>query len=213
LPAAYAYHDVLSRMATILSLDPQSFISAFAVDTREARETGMYGSLSENIRDICSSLRHAITDDHLQAAVRVRRESIAAALTPRGDALPMLSTLRRRRLSVGLISDCCEVVPELWPGAELAPYVDAPIFSCKVGLRKPDPQIYRIACQALGVQPATCVYVGDGGSNELSGAARVGMHAVLLSVDEEQGVDPYRPDAETWKGRSISSLSELVDIV
>jgi putative hydrolase of the HAD superfamily len=213
LVPAYAHHDVLSRMATILGLDPRPFVAAFAVDTREARETGRYGSLGENIQDVCHRLEHSITDEQLHAAVRLRRESIAKGLHPRNDALPTLSTLRRRRLSVGLISDCCHVVPELWSQAELARYVDAAIFSCQVGLRKPDPEIYSIACEALGVQATTCLYVGDGGSNELSGAARLGMDAVLLSIDQEQGVDPYRPDAETWQGRSIKSLSEVVDIV
>lgn len=213
LVPAYAHHEVLSQMAAVLHLDPLPFVSAFAVETRHARETGRYTSLGANLVEICRSLSHSVTDHQIDAAVRIRRDSIIAALRPRDDALATLSTLRGRRLSIGLISDCCDVVPELWGGSELAPYVDAAIFSCDVGVRKPDPRIYRIACGALGMHPGACLYVGDGGSSELSGASRLGMDAVLLLIKREKEVDPYRPDAETWNGPSIRSLPELLEIV
>ena len=90
---------------------------------------------------------------------------------------------------------------------------DAAIFSCEVGVRKPDARVFRCACEAHGVRPGVCLYVGDGGSNELTGANRLGMDAVLLDVTQEQGVDPYRPDAETWTGQSIESLSDLLEMV
>jgi putative hydrolase of the HAD superfamily len=68
-----------------------------------------------------------------------------------------------------------------------------------------------LACEALSVEPFRCLYVGDGGSHELTGAVQVGMDAVLLSVEAEGDLDPYRPDAPTWTGPVIGSLSELVE--
>ncbi len=50
-----------------------------------------------------------------------------------------------------------------------------------IGLVKPDPAIYQLACQRLGVIPEDCRYVGDGGSNELTGADASGMRAVLIA--------------------------------
>jgi len=55
------------------------------------------------------------------------------------------------------------------------------VFSCEVGLAKPDPAIYHLAAARLGVEPAECLFVGDGGSDELSGAGAAAMTPVLLT--------------------------------
>ena len=55
---------------------------------------------------------------------------------------------------------------------------DAEVFSAAVGLRKPDPRIYRLALELLHVEPAEAVFVGDGANDELAGAERVGMTAI-----------------------------------
>jgi putative hydrolase of the HAD superfamily len=49
-----------------------------------------------------------------------------------------------------------------------------------VGIAKPDAGIYRAALSGLDVDAADAWFVGDGGSNELSGARAVGMRSVLL---------------------------------
>lgn len=41
---------------------------------------------------------------------------------------------------------------------------------------KPEPEIYRIALESLGVRPDQSVFVGDGGSDELRGAREMGIH-------------------------------------
>ena len=108
-----------------------------------------------------------------------------------------------------MISDCCEAVADIWESVSIASYFEACILSCRVGIRKPDPRIYQLVCDALGVTPSACLYVGDGGSHELTGALRVGMEAALLSVPGESGDDPFRPDAVGWSGPVIHSLAEL----
>ena len=52
------------------------------------------------------------------------------------------------------------------------------ILSYEAKLRKPDIRIYRKAADLLGVSPKECVFVGDGGSNELPGARAAGMEAI-----------------------------------
>jgi putative hydrolase of the HAD superfamily len=54
---------------------------------------------------------------------------------------------------------------------------DDVVFSYQVGHLKPEPEIYLLACRRLAVSPADAVFVGDGGSDELSGATGVGMRA------------------------------------
>jgi putative hydrolase of the HAD superfamily len=61
---------------------------------------------------------------------------------------------------------------------------DAVIESSKVGVRKPEPRFYEIACEALGVEPSACVFLDDLGIN-LKPAAAMGMHTIkVLSADQ-----------------------------
>ena len=128
----------------------------------------------------------------------------------RPDARGTLEAIKARGLKTGLITDCPPELPELWPALGLEQLIDAPIFSCVVKLRKPDPRIYQMACDRLGVVPGGCLFVGDGGSHELSGAETAGMTAVCIRAASEEGYDPHRVDSETWHGPLVSSLSEIL---
>ncbi|MGH6986282.1 MAG: HAD-IA family hydrolase [Caulobacteraceae bacterium] len=61
---------------------------------------------------------------------------------------------------------------------------DVIIESSKAGVRKPDPAIYRMMCEALGVEPSACVYLDDLGIN-CKPAATLGMKAIKV-VSEDQ---------------------------
>jgi putative hydrolase of the HAD superfamily len=61
---------------------------------------------------------------------------------------------------------------------------DHVIESSKVGVRKPDPRIYQMMCDALGVTPAECVYLDDLGVN-CKPAAMLGMQAIKVTSGEQ----------------------------
>ncbi|MCC7268356.1 MAG: HAD-IA family hydrolase [Caulobacteraceae bacterium] len=64
---------------------------------------------------------------------------------------------------------------------------DAIIESSKAGVRKPDPKIYLMMCELLGVAPASCVYLDDLGIN-CKPAAQLGMRAIkVVSVEQTLG--------------------------
>lgn len=65
---------------------------------------------------------------------------------------------------------------------------DHVIESSKVGIRKPDPRIYRMACDALGVEPAQCVYLDDLGIN-CKPAAAMGMAAIKVTGEAQALAD------------------------
>ena len=67
---------------------------------------------------------------------------------------------------------------------QVMPLFDAIIESSKAGVRKPDPRIYLMMCDLLGVQPETCVYLDDLGIN-CKPAAGLGMKAIKV-VDVDQ---------------------------
>jgi putative hydrolase of the HAD superfamily len=76
--------------------------------------------------------------------------------------------------------------------AEIMTLFEHVVESSKLGLRKPDPRIYRHACDLLGVQPEDCVYLDDLGIN-LKPARALGMRTIKvgdpdLAIDELQAM-------------------------
>ena len=61
------------------------------------------------------------------------------------------------------------------------------IESSKVGIRKPDPRIYQMMCDALSVEPEACIYLDDLGVN-CKPAAQLGMFAIKV-VTEAKALD------------------------
>ena len=61
---------------------------------------------------------------------------------------------------------------------------DAFIESCRTGLRKPDPRIYELTCEALGVLPGEAAFLDDIGAN-LKAAARLGMLTIKVTDPDE----------------------------
>jgi putative hydrolase of the HAD superfamily len=62
------------------------------------------------------------------------------------------------------------------------------IESSKAGVRKPDPRIYEMMCEKLGVVPAECIYLDDLGIN-CKPAAQLGMHAIKVTSEEQALAD------------------------
>jgi putative hydrolase of the HAD superfamily len=76
--------------------------------------------------------------------------------------------------------------------AEIMKLFEHVVESSKLGLRKPDPRIYRHACDLLGVQPEECVYLDDLGIN-LKPARALGMRTIKVgdpdvAIDELQAM-------------------------
>ena len=65
---------------------------------------------------------------------------------------------------------------------------DAVVESSKVGVRKPEPKFYEIACQMLHVEPASCVFLDDLGIN-LKPASAMGMHTIKVLTAEQAITD------------------------
>jgi putative hydrolase of the HAD superfamily len=68
--------------------------------------------------------------------------------------------------------------------AQVLARFDHVIESSKIGLRKPDPRIYQLMCEALGLAPARCIYLDDLGIN-CKPAAAMGMTAIKVSSEDQ----------------------------
>jgi len=146
----------------------------------------------------------------MDEVMAIRAEFVGGCLVPRKGAVETLRALRERGYKVGLITVCTEDVELLWPESEFTGLFDAEVFSNSVGLAKPDPRIYLHCCELLGVEPGQAVFVGDGANDELGGARRVGMEAVLI---HRAGEDPFWPEVRAWDGPRVTSIPQVLDLV
>lgn len=131
------------------------------------------------------------------------------SLVPRAGAVDTLKELRRRGYRLGLITVCSEDIEVLWPESQFAGLFDAEVFSSRIGFSKPDPRIYLACCEELGVEPRQAVFVGDGANDELEGARRVGMEAILIHRPGEApmwGLDD-------WDGPRITSIPAVLEVL
>ena len=198
----------LDASAAILEVERQDFHdtwSATAID----RQTGRVGDMPEHVRTLAARAGAWPSDTQVAEVLELRAELYRKWFEPRPGALEILGTMRERAMPTALISMCAPDTPPLWRASPLGGLVDEEVFSSEVGLRKPEPEIYLLACGRLGVEPARCFYVGDGAYAELTGASAVGMHAVLIRDPAEAEVEALRPEAEDWQGETIEDLREI----
>lgn len=198
--------SVALAVADALRVDPDALAKLFR-DTFHERTTGRLGGLRATIAELATRLGTVASEAALNRAVELRLE-LNRELLASTWALPVLDELRGSGVSIGVVSDCSAETPDAWEGSALARRVDATAFSCRLGVRKPDPTIYRAALNELDAHPDQCVFIGDGASKELSGAQALGIRAIWY---DDAGFDPTeRPDQEeSWNGERIGDLSEL----
>jgi putative hydrolase of the HAD superfamily len=196
-----------ASLAAAFGVSPTALVAALD-ESFPDRITGALGTVPQTMRALADRLGVVLTDDQLDEVSRIRRERQEAMFALRPEALAVIGRLREDGLRIGLLSDCTSELPDAWSRLPLSHVVDAAVFSCVEGRRKPDPQLFQAVAARLPADPARCLYVGDGGGRELTGASSVGMRAVLLA-----GPD-WRPartvGQETgWTGSRIASLTEL----
>ncbi|HEX5611890.1 MAG TPA: HAD-IA family hydrolase [Burkholderiales bacterium] len=124
----------------------------------------------------------AISDAVIEEAAQIRSGRFRGAMQRiPPENVETLKRLRGAGYSLGLISnaDCSEIA--FWKESPLAGLFDAEVFSCEAGCVKPEPQIYHKCLEALGRRPEECIFIGDGGSNELAAARQIGMRTVFIS--------------------------------
>ncbi len=97
---------------------------------------------------------------------------------PYPDAAGVLAALHGSGVRVGVLSNIPSALCPLFERHGLARYVDTFVESFRHGRVKPDPELFRIACRELGVEPAEALMVGD--SHLADGAAVLAGVAVLV---------------------------------
>jgi HAD superfamily hydrolase (TIGR01509 family) len=165
-----------SRLGEALGLEPE----AFRAEWKARRPLVIVGQLSfgEALTEISMTLAGSVNAAAVQRVCeqRIREKAIAFAEIDRNIAA-MLTALRGRGLSVGVISNCFAEDVRAWSTWPLSRQLQCSVFSYAARVAKPDPEIYLNAVSELGVEPKTTVFIGDDGNSELAGAERAGLRA------------------------------------
>lgn len=144
----------------------------------EIEELDLVGIMDSAFRDLGIQLPQPL----LWRCVELEHRAIGAVMTVPPATLDTLAELKRRGYQTGLVSNMTLLAPMMRADLDrlgLTPYLDATVFSCETGLRKPDPSIYRFVLDRLDVPPAQAAFVGDRMKEDVRAPRSLGMRGVL----------------------------------
>lgn len=129
-------------------------------------------------------------------------------MNPPQEVLDMLKDLKEAGCKLCVISDAARVDIMHWQESPLAQYFDDTVFSCDIGIVKPDAGLYRMAHLRMG-QPSEMLYVGDGGHDELMGAHNAGMITAKAEWIHNRRLDSIYQ----YSNCRLQSPSQVLDVV
>ncbi|HVU37129.1 MAG TPA: HAD-IA family hydrolase [Opitutales bacterium] len=151
-------------------------------ETSRARLTGLEREPRKIVEGLARAINPGIEDSVIERAVANRLTRFAGSLTHIPPAnLSVLTKLRRAGRKLGLISNADASEIQAWPQSPLREHFHSAVFSCEVGLLKPEPPIYLHCLEALGLPASECVYVADGSVGELTAARALGFTTVMIA--------------------------------
>ena len=112
-------------------------------------------------------------------------ENVGQCMFKMDYAIPWIRELKNRGYQVLYLSNYSRHTMEANPGVlDFLPYMDGGVFSCEVGVVKPDAAIYRILCEKYKLIPSECVFLDDFEAN-VTAARDFGMNAIQFEAYEQ----------------------------
>lgn len=103
------------------------------------------------------------------------------------DVMPALLEVRARGLRTALLSNWDVRLRRVLQEMGVASLFDTMVISSEVGIEKPDPKIFLLMCERLGVNPGQTLHVGDNRREDIEGAEAAGLNAVLIERGKTPG--------------------------
>ena len=132
---------------------------------------------------------------------------------PRHDAKETIIELHRRGYLLGIIANTITEteIPDWMETDGVTQYFKTVILSSKVGIRKPNPEIYWLAAREIGVEPAKCAYLGDNPVRDVEGTRAAG-YGMMILFDEPATTAKEPPTGDHKPDFIIRETRELLDI-
>jgi putative hydrolase of the HAD superfamily len=192
---------------------PRDVWSRALTEASGPRLTGAIREPVEIMRYLTQAVDVVASDEQLEAAASSHRGLFTRVLLSVPDAnVDGLRKLRDAGLRLALLSNCdsCEI--ESWSESRLKGLFDVELFSCHCRMAKPDPAFYRECLRQLNVTPQECLFVGDGGHEELAGARAVGLGTVLFTGVIQHTWPERIPALLADADFQVSSLEQLASL-
>lgn len=162
-------------LAQRLGIDEDVCLSEWRARYR-ASMTGAITDYRCVLRQICNAAGKPIDQELIEQLYQERLATKAMPFARIEDSVvDALQRIRDKEIKPGLISNARPEEVQAWHDCRLASLFDSVVFSFEAGSLKPEPEIYHIGCGRLEVAPDRSLFIGDGGSDELAGAAAIGM--------------------------------------
>lgn len=132
----------------------------------------------------------------------------------RPDVKSTLIELDRRGYKLGIIANTITEteIPDWMVEDGVARYFRTVILSSKVRIRKPDPEIYHLACRCIESKEANCAYVGDNPVRDVEGTRAAGFGS-MIRIDEPDTLSrEHATGKEFIPDHIIEKLSDLLEI-
>lgn len=129
-----------------------------------------------------------------------------SAWKPFDDVIETLDGLKSQGIRMGLISNWDLSLESVIRGIGLGDYFETIIASAAVGLYKPQPEIFELALQKMGVCAAQARHVGDNLTADIAGARGVGIMPVLIDRVDKHDID----DGTIKLGKLTDLLAHIV---
>lgn len=158
-----------------------------------------YGGLEQFVPKLSSiwKLPHSV-----QEFVRERNEVFGKLTVPYADTIRVLEALKDR-YKLGVITNGYSTVQrEKINMVGIEHYFQDIIISGEEEFEKPDPRIFRLSCEHLGVLPEEAVYIGDYYPNDIAGALASGLTPIWINED-----DTTHPE---YTGIRVKELKEIL---
>jgi putative hydrolase of the HAD superfamily len=202
--AAGAYDAVLFDFGGVLTTPVWDSFSAFCRDEGLDPDTvkNLFRKDPEALQDLRGLETGDLTEEEFERKFGARLgldnherliDSMFSGMKPMESMVHAVRELRASPLKTGLVSNSWSV--DHYDRGLLAELFDDAVISAEVGMHKPQPEIYLLAAERLGVAPEVCLFVDDLREN-CEGAEAVGMAAIR-----------HREPAET-----IARLQELTGV-
>jgi putative hydrolase of the HAD superfamily len=203
--------DIQVEIATALKVDSTKLAHLY----RSYRPERIAGRLTweNSLERIAQDCGVSIGSDVMDRLVAQREKTYRDLFFGADSAiLRCLDSIRSGGFKTALVSnaDGSDVVG-FWE-SPLGPHFDAAIFSHLVGDPKPNPKMFRAACEAIGVEPSECLFVGDGGTNELSAAASLGITPLCAAWYLRRHASKLGPNIVTERSEGFPVLNNPSEI-
>lgn len=165
------------------------------------------------IEEIINIMPYDVNQEQKDEILCLRQERMRQALQMVDDKIiRTITEMHNQGIKIGLISNADKIDRKSWEESPLSKIFDDAVFSCDVGYLKPDVEIYKLAMNRMNVKAGQVVFVGDGGSDELTGAKNAGMITVFTEYLEkkEEFVKNNLMEEATYH---IEDFEELLTIV